>query len=90
MTDFADKLSLRGMAEEDIYFARHDRELVRALHEKGLREARARARTRGGGAPAGVSGRRFDNVAASRNQGPGPLARAYRKLLDAIQAFLVW
>ena len=34
MTDFSDKLRLKEMAEEDIYFARRDRELIEALHEK--------------------------------------------------------
>ena len=38
MTDFSDKLRLKEMAEEDIYFAKRDQELIRALHEKDLAE----------------------------------------------------
>lgn len=36
MTDFATKLRLKEMAEEDIYFARRDRELIKAMHERKL------------------------------------------------------
>jgi len=36
MTDFPDKLRLKAMAEEDIYFAKRDRELIRAMHERKL------------------------------------------------------
>ena len=34
MTDFNGKMRLKEAAEEDIYFARRDRELIRALHEE--------------------------------------------------------
>jgi hypothetical protein len=34
MTTWTEKLRLKGMAEEDIYFARRDRELIDALHER--------------------------------------------------------
>ena len=33
MSDFDDKLRLKGNAEEDMYFARRDRERIEALHE---------------------------------------------------------
>ncbi|MDV6249960.1 hypothetical protein [Vibrio sp. EA2] len=32
--DFTEKLRLRGKAEEDLYFAKLDRQLIEALHEK--------------------------------------------------------
>ena len=38
MPDFGDKLRLKEMAEEDIYFARRDQELIKALHEGKLAE----------------------------------------------------
>ena len=31
--DFTEKLRLRGKAEEDLYFARLDRELINAMHD---------------------------------------------------------
>ncbi|MDJ0806731.1 MAG: hypothetical protein QNJ78_07840 [Gammaproteobacteria bacterium] len=34
MNSFAAKLRLKGMAEEDIYFARLDQELIEALRQK--------------------------------------------------------
>ena len=36
MTDFPNKLRLKEMAEEDIYFAKRDQELIRAMHERKL------------------------------------------------------
>lgn len=36
MTKFPEKLRLKEIAEEDIYFARRDRELIQALHRKPL------------------------------------------------------
>lgn len=36
MTDIPDKLRLKEMAEEDIYFAKRDQELIRAMHERKL------------------------------------------------------
>ncbi len=38
MSYFVDKLRLREMAEEDIYFARLDLELIDALQKRRLRE----------------------------------------------------
>ncbi len=34
MSGFADRLRLKEKAEEDLYFARHDRELLQARHER--------------------------------------------------------
>ena len=34
MAGLPEKLRLKGMAEEDIYFARRDRELIDALHHR--------------------------------------------------------
>jgi hypothetical protein len=36
MTDFTEKMRLRGKAEEDLYFAELDRKLIRALREKQI------------------------------------------------------
>jgi len=38
MTGFPEKLRLKEMAEEDIYFAKRDRELIEALRQKRLKE----------------------------------------------------
>jgi len=34
MTTWAEKLRLKGMAEEDMYFARRDRELIDAIRRR--------------------------------------------------------
>ena len=39
MNSFASKLRLKGMAEEDIYFAKLDRELIAALRQKKQEQA---------------------------------------------------
>ncbi len=36
MSNIADKLRLKALAEEDIYFAKRDRELIKALHKRKL------------------------------------------------------
>ncbi|MDF2152096.1 hypothetical protein [Vibrio sp. CAU 1672] len=36
--DFTEKLRLKGKAEEDMYFARLDRQLIEAMHEKQKQE----------------------------------------------------
>jgi hypothetical protein len=41
-------MHLKEMAEEDIYFARHDRELIEALHRKRIAEPRLRKIVSGG------------------------------------------
>ena len=41
---FVEKLRLRERGEEDVYFARRDRELLAKLHEGGEEEQRARLR----------------------------------------------
>lgn len=38
MTNLPEKLRLKEMAEEDVYFARRDRELIKALHRRKLAE----------------------------------------------------
>ena len=52
MSDFVDKLYLKEQAEEDLYCARHDRELIEAMHrreaEQLAQEAETAARKRRG------------------------------------------
>jgi len=38
--DFTEKLRLKGKAEEDLYFAELDRQLIEAMHKKQRRENR--------------------------------------------------
>jgi hypothetical protein len=38
MTTWTEKLRLKGMAEEDMYFARRDRELIEAMRRRRARK----------------------------------------------------
>lgn len=84
MTDFVEKLRLREMAEEDIYFAKRDLELIDALHRKQL------AQLAECGGDAGDAGRakafedRYEALSEQHKQGGSALLRAYRELLDEI------
>ena len=39
--DFVEKMRLRGKAEEDLFFAELDRQLIEAMHEKQKDEEKA-------------------------------------------------
>lgn len=43
--DFTDKLRLKEKAEENLYFAKVDRQLIEAIHEKQLRGEKALFKT---------------------------------------------
>ena len=45
MSGFAETMRLKEMAEEDIYFAQRDRELIEALHRKKAQREGAEAET---------------------------------------------
>jgi hypothetical protein len=79
-----EKLSLKGMADEDIYFAKRDRELIEALHCRKLgqqagcdspeKEKKARAYEQ-----------RFHDITRKHEGRPKRLLKAYRKLLKKIK-----
>jgi hypothetical protein len=50
MSTLPEKLRLKGRAEEDIYFARRDRELIDALRRRRAAEARQSAGRKDGDA----------------------------------------
>jgi len=39
MSDFTEKIKMRGKVEEDIYFAKLNQKLIEALHEKMAQKA---------------------------------------------------
>ena len=49
MANFVETMRLKEMAEEDIYFARRDRELIEALRRNRRRERASPTTTRPGG-----------------------------------------
>ena len=84
MADFVDKLRLKEAAEEDLYFAKRDRELLKALHEKRLAQEVECAEEADRGSPARFE-RRFQQLSEQHEGQPGKLAQAYRALLDEIR-----
>lgn len=83
MPDFIDKLSLKGMADEDIYFAKRDRELIDALYKKKLHKAvhcdkdNDKKKTR-------RYEKRFDKITDKHKRNPKRFVRACRNLVEEI------
>lgn len=83
MSKFVEKLRLKERAEEDLYFAKRDAELIAALHRED----------RGGRPHGGNCGgeERADTTATNRqavSDAKTKPARAHRAILDRIQS--IW
>jgi hypothetical protein len=85
MSDFVDKLRLKGGAEEDVYFAKRDVALIEALHEKKLATL-AKCGDSGEKKQAEEFEKRFDKISSKHKKKPRKLLRRYRDLLDEIKA----
>ena len=83
MSKFVETLRLKELAEEDIYFAKRDQELIQALHEKRLVEAVAAA-TRKNRKLARVFEKQYRKVNRACRKEPLMLIRAIRRLVDRI------
>jgi transcription initiation factor IIE alpha subunit len=83
MSKFVEALRLRELAEEDIYFARRDQELIQALHNKRLAEAVA-ATTRKNRKLARTFEKQYRKVKRACRKQPLMLIRAIRRLIDRI------
>ena len=83
MSDFIGKLKVKGKTEEDIYFAKRDRELIEALHKKRLHkvvkcEDDAEKKT------AKEYEKRFEKIANKNKKKPKRLLRACKELIAEI------
>ena len=81
MSDFVDKLRLKEAAEEDIYFAKRDLELIEALHKRKLAK---RAKRGCENRLAKDFEKRFQSLTKKNKRKPRRLLRAVRALLDEI------
>lgn len=80
MTKLPEKLRLKALAEEDIYFAKRDRELIKALHERKLakyldvdsKKAKKKAKT---------LQKEYAEVTEAHRGRPKKLAKYYRRLI---------
>lgn len=84
MSNFVDKLRLKEAAEEDLYFAKQDLKLIRALHGKKLAKV-SKCGSEKQKETAGAFEDRFEEISAKHKKKPRKLLRAYRKLLDEIK-----
>ncbi len=83
MTEFPDKLRLKELAEEDIYFAKRDRELIQALREKRLAES-AHCPSRKGKKRARSFEKQFQKITDKHQDKRRKRFKAYRRLIDKI------
>ncbi len=81
MTGFTTKMALKEMAEENIYFAKRDRELIEALHKQRLEDVMKCAEKKS----AKKFETQFRKVTDHHKKNPKRLAKAYRKLLSGIR-----
>jgi len=86
MGDFLDKLRLKEMADEDLYFAKKDKELIRALRKKKLAKL-AQCEIPDGKKHAETFEKRFEKITQKHKKRPRKLLRRYRELLDDIKSF---
>ncbi len=84
MNDFIDKLRLKELAEEDIYFAKRDVELIKALRKKKLGK-RAKCADGDERRTAKAFEDRFEAISEKHEKEPRKLLRSYRALLDEIR-----
>ena len=83
MSDFVDNLRLKEAADEDIYFAKRDVELIEALRKKKLSKL---AKCDGGERKRAKDfEKRFKSLADKHKRKPRRLMRAIHALLDEIK-----
>ena len=81
--DFSDKLRLKEMAEEDIYFARRDRELIEAIHARN-RAGRMSEENGAERGPSMATGEAPGDVSEPRRRTSRKPAARIRHLLDRL------
>lgn len=85
MNDFIEKLRLKEMAEEDIYFAKRDVELIKALRKRKLaKRAKCKCPDEDEMRTAKAFEDRFEAISEKHENEPRKLLRSYRTLLDEI------
>ena len=80
MSNFAEKLRTKGKVEEDRYFAKRDRELLRAMKKDRLAKVLDVGGKKKKKACSDVE-KDFDKSSKRYKKKQGKLVRAYRKLL---------
>ena len=84
MHDFASKMKLKEMAEEDIYFARRDLELIEALRQKQLKK-HVNCPSDNKSNKASHYEKKFEKITRKHQDDPESMIEAYRKLIGKIR-----
>lgn len=85
MKDFVEKMRLKEMAEEDVYFAQRDLELIDALQKKKLVKL-AKCSAPDGKRQAEAFQDRFDQITEKHKKKPRKLLKSCRNLLEEIKS----
>ena len=85
MPGFPEMLKLKERAEENIYFAKLDLELIKALHERELAKA-VGARGKKAKQLARSFEKKYRKLTKAHGRQPKKLVKAYRKLIRKIRA----
>jgi len=83
MSKFPDKLRMKEQAEEDLYFAKQDRELIKALRKKKLAKV-LEVESKSHKTAARKFERQFEHVSHVYRNKPKKRRKAYKKLVDAV------
>jgi hypothetical protein len=83
MSKFPDKLKMKEQAEEDLYFAKQDRQLIKALRKKKLAEV-LEVESKSQKTAARKFEQEFEHVSQVYRNKPKKRRKAYRKLIDAV------
>lgn len=84
MSGFPEMLKLKERAEENIYFAKRDLELIKALHERELARA-VEARGKKQKKLARSFEKKYRKLTRAHRRNPKKLRKAYRKLIRKIR-----
>ena len=84
MPDFIEKLGLKGMADEDIYFAKRDRELIEALRQRRLKE-HVQCPSEDSKDQAKAYEKKFKKITRKHRNDAKSMVEAYRKLIKKIR-----
>lgn len=81
MTKLPEKLRLKGLAEEDVYFARRDRELIEALHRQKLARHPNVEKKKSARQKAKALQKAYAEVTADFHRRPKKFAKCLRRLV---------
>ncbi len=86
MARFLEKLKLKEMAEEDIYFAKRDVEIIKALREEKLKKLIHKLDDKK--RRAASFEKKYKRINKKHKKDLSRRAKAYRKLIDKIRKYL--